>query len=147
MAKLVFVSNKNKWLGKLTKLFTGSYVYHCGWLADNNMFYDMNLLRRRRTWPRYGEDQVELFEIPEITDTYLEFQLTHDTSKYGYVDYLLFALRPLYHLVGLSTRNVGGQICSEMCNIDMLNNGVKTPFRATDESPSPADLHRWCISK
>ncbi|MDO8294374.1 MAG: hypothetical protein Q7T29_16150 [Gallionella sp.] len=48
----------------------------------------------------------------------MERQLDVDTATYGWQDYLLFALRPLYHLLGKSTRNAGGVICSEMVNND-----------------------------
>lgn len=143
--KLVFVSNQQRLAGKLTKFFTGEYVYHCGWLDPKaELFYDMHLLRRRRKWPRYTDAELFYYDFPEVTAEYLEHQLTADGSTYGFRDYLLFALRPIYHLFGKSTINAGGQICSEMCNVDLLNSGVKTPYRAGDAPPSPADLFRWC---
>lgn len=146
MAKLVLVSNKHRIAGKLTKLFTGEYIYHAGWLSDEGMFYDMNLLSRRRQWPRYTDAELFLFDFPEVTTEYLEHQLTTDESTYGVWDYLLFALRPIYHLFGKSTVNVNGQICSEKCANDLRNNGVKLPWKATDPPPSPADLFRWVLT-
>lgn len=106
--------------------------------------YDMNLLRRRRPWPAYGPNtDVSLYSCPEVTKEYLEWQLSHDDNVYGFLDYILFGLRPLYHLVGKSTRNASGEICSEMVNNDLRNCGVQTPFKPDDEVPSPADLERW----
>jgi len=148
MAKLVFVSNEDRIHGILTKIFTGSYIYHVGWLdEESGLFYDMHLLRRRRKWPRYKDSKIEMFDFPEVTGKYLEHQLTNDTSSYGFIDYLLFGLRPFYHLIGRSTRNAGGQICSEACNVDLLNHGFKTGYRATDAPPSPVDLYKWCKTR
>jgi hypothetical protein len=59
--------------------------------------------------------------------------------NYGYIDYLLFALRPIYHLFGKSTRNADGVICSELVYSVLLMNGWKHRFK---EVPSPADLER-----
>lgn len=142
MAKLAIIFNKRKLLGKLTKLFTGEYAYHQGWVVDD-IFYDQHLLLRRRNWPKYESDQVELYDFPEVTKEFLEYQLTNDNSTYGFYDYILFALRPIYHLFGKSTVNAHGQICSEKCANDLRNCGVKVPWMPTDPPPSPADLYRW----
>jgi len=145
MTKLVFISNKHTWQGILTKLFTGDYIYHCGWLVDD-MFYDMHLLRRRRSWPRYEDATKYIVEFPQVTKEYLESRLTEDESVYGILDYLLFGLRPIYHFFGVSTRNNGGVICSEMCSNDLSECNVTNPFRASREPPSPVDLYKWAIS-
>lgn len=85
-----------------------------------------------------------LFDAPAcITAAYLERQLDVDTATYGWQDYLLFALRPLYHLFGKSTRNAGGVICSEMINNDIRACGGVTPWATSDAPPSPCDLYGW----
>lgn len=143
--KLAVIHNKHKLSGKLTNFFTGSYAYHVAWVdEENGLMYDMNLLRRRRPWPHYDDaTELNLYDVPEVTSEYLEHQLTTDESWYGVIDYLLFLTRPLYHLVGKSTRNAGGIICSEQINIDLWNCGVQTPYQLNGEPPSPADIEKW----
>lgn len=124
----------------LTKFFTGSTCYHVGF-TDGVKFWDMNKIRRRRLWPDlYPADRVILVDLSSsitVTAEYLDRQLDTDSAEYGYVDYVLFSLRWLYHLVGQSTRNAGGVICSEMVANDMAANGWPVRFA---EVPSPADL-------
>lgn len=139
---LVIVFNHDGWPGRLTKFFTGCTAYHVGW-ADEQYFYDMNLLRRRRLWPCYDESQYITVDVPQVTREYLEGKLSTDDSTYGFWDYLLFSLRPIYHLFGKSTRNAGGQICSEMVNIDFWACGIKTPWPLDAGPPSPCDFRRW----
>lgn len=142
--KLGIVFNHNKWNGKLTKLFTGCYAYHTVWVDEEAMImYDMNKLRRKRPWPRYKDDEILLFDFPEVTREYLEIKNNTDDTQYGYIDYILFGFRWLYHLIGKPTRNAGGMICSEMSNIDLWNCGVTTPWNPKDAPPSPCDLYRW----
>lgn len=142
--KLAIIFNDAKFSGRLTKLFTGCYAYHAAWVDEEaGHMYDMHLIRRRRAWPHYPDAQVLLFDVPEVSRDYLEQQLTTDDSTYGVWDYLLFGLRPIYHLFGLSTRNAGGVICSEMINNDALACGLETPFLLTGAPPSPCDLYRW----
>jgi hypothetical protein len=64
---------------------------------------------------------------------------------YSVVDYILFGLRPLFHLFGQSTRNAGGLICSEMVNIDAVRAGVLTKWPLDAAPPSPADWYRWAL--
>lgn len=121
----------------LTKFFTGSSCYHVGF-TDGIKFWDMNLIRRRRLWPLYPPEHVMLADCPVvITAAYLDQQLDTDDANYGMVDYLLFGLRWFYHLVGRSTRNAGGVICSELVANDLAANGWTVVF---GEVPSPADL-------
>lgn len=142
--KLGIVFNHNKWNGKLTKLFTGCYAYHTTWVDEEEGFmYDMNKLRRKRHWPRYKQDEVLLYDFPQVTREYLERKLLTDDTTYGYVDYILFGFRWFYHLIGKPTRNAGGQICSEVTNVDLWNCGVKTPWHPKDAPPSPCDIFRW----
>lgn len=142
--KLAVIFNSDKFSGKLTKLFTGCSAYHVVWVDEaHGLMYDMHLLRRRRAWPAYTEGQVLMYDIPKVTAEYLEQRLTFDDNTYGWVDYLLFLLRPIYHLFGKSTRNAGGVICSEMVNNDMWACGVETPWQVDAEPPSPCDIFRW----
>jgi hypothetical protein len=143
--KLAIIFNRRKLSGWLTRFFTGCYAYHVAWVdEERGLMYDMHLIRRRRTWPHYPDSQVLLFDAPApVTREYLEARLTDDGQLYGVIDYLLFALRPLYHVVGRSTRNTGGVICSEMVNNDIWACGGRTPWEPHDPPPSPCDLYRW----
>ena len=136
MIKLAFIYGK-KPSSIITKLFTGSTCYHVGF-TDGKYFWDMNLIRRRRNWPLYPTDKVILANCPSfVTKKYLEHKLTTDDNRYGVLDYLLLALRPIYHLFGLSTRNAGGKICSEMVWDDLNACGWTWQYF---EVPSPATL-------
>lgn len=144
--KLAVIFNSKKFSGRLTRIFTGCYAYHAAWVDEQaGVMYDMHLIRRRRAWPRYASDQVLLFDCPAVTPAYLERMLSTDDSTYGWADYLLFGLRPLYHLLGRSTRNAGGVICSEMVNNDLRACGVDTPWDEFEAPPSPCDLYRWAV--
>lgn len=135
--KIVFIYG-NRVSSKLTKFFTGSTCYHVAF-TDGVKFWDMNLIRRRRIWAGlYPPEHVILVEAPvNITAEYLDLQLDTDGATYGMLDYLLFGLRWFYHLVGRSTRNAGGVICSELVANDLAANGWIVVF---GEVPSPADL-------
>lgn len=143
--KIGIIFNEHKLSGKLTRIFTGCYAYHAVWVDDEiGAMYDMNLIRRRRDWPHYSDENIALFDAPvSITREYLEAKLQRDENRYGVLDYLLFALRPIYHLFGLSTRNAGGLICSEMVNSDIWENGGVTPWDPKFGPPSPCDLYQW----
>lgn len=134
--KVAFVYGKQP-SSTLTKFFTGSTCYHVGF-TDGVRFWDMNLIRRRRLWPLYPEARVRLADCPVAIDAeYLDRMLDTDDNHYGWLDYAMFALRPLYHLFGQSTRNARGVICSEMVADDLRVNGWTVLFA---EVPSPADL-------
>ncbi len=148
--KVVFVIGdpKKNLLARLTSMFTQCPAYHVGFLdEETNMFYDMYWLRRRRKWPRYDDNKCVMFDVPEVTREFLEEKLSIDDSSYGVVDYLMFGLRPIFHLFGKTTKNAGGMICSEMVNCDIIDCGGKTPFSKNDSPPSPCDLLRWFSSK
>ena len=140
--KIAFIYNPNKLSGKLTKLFTDSFCYHCGWVdEERDLFFDMHLIRRVRIWSDYshGKD-VKLVESPvPVSFEYLFGKLKSDENTYGVIDYVLFALRPLFHLIGKSTPNAKGVICSEMIYDDLKANGWQHEFK---EVPSPADLEK-----
>lgn len=143
--KIAFIYNHGI-SSTLTKFFTGSKCYHVGWVDEiNNRFYDMNLIRRRRVWPCYNLDKVILTESPvQVSSDFLEGRLDTDEEVYGWKDYILFALRPLYHLFGKSTRNANGVICSEMVYNDLVSCGWHKRF---SEVPSPADLELEILGK
>lgn len=134
--KIAFIYGKQP-SSTLTKFFTGSACYHVGF-TNGDKFWDMNLIRRRRVWPLYPAERVLLAECPvAVSEEYLDHMLDTDEATYGWRDYLLFALRPLFHLFGKSTRNAGGVICSEMVANDLMANNWQHEFA---EVPSPADL-------
>ena len=144
--KIGFVYSKSKVSGLLTKFFTGSYCYHVFIVDEDRLkMYDMNLLVRRRKWPHYGENtHYVLVDSPvSISSNYLESMLDESTDAYGWRDYLLFGLRPLYHLFGKSTRNAKGVICSEMIYNILWDNGWDKTF---PEVPSPADLEALLVN-
>lgn len=149
MKVAVILGNPEKsFMSKLCVFFTGCPAYHVGFVDETtNLIYDMSWLRRRRRLPRYQGDTMVLFDMPCVTCEYLEEKLTTDDSDYGFVDYLKFSLRPIYHLFGKSTRNANGVICSEMLNNDIIACGGETPFSTTGEPPSPCDIFRWLLHK
>jgi hypothetical protein len=125
----------------LTNFWTGSHCYHVAFV-DGGSMWDMHLLRRRRRWPYYPASQVVLAALPpgcRVTREYLEAKLETDESRYGVIDYLRFSLRWAYHLLGKSTPNARGTICSEMVANDLRACGWAKVF---PEVPSPADLER-----
>jgi hypothetical protein len=138
--KVAFIYSTKKISGLLTKFFTDSYCYHVGFVDETtDTFYDMNLLRRKRLWSEYsfGKEYV-LADCPvSISKNFLEYKLATDNNTYGWKDYILFGLRPIFHLFGYSTRNAGGVICSEMVYNDLKECGWPKLFV---EVPSPADL-------
>lgn len=139
--KIGFAYSKTRVSGLLTKFWTGSYAYHA-FVVDEEAgrMYDQHLIIRRRLWPHYDPSKVVLVASPvPISREYLECLLDTDEATYGWRDYLLFALRPIYHLFGRSTRNAGGVICSEMVYNILRANGWQVEFA---EVPSPADLER-----
>jgi hypothetical protein len=147
--KIAIIFNADKLSGKLTNFFTGCHAYHVGFVdVENNKFYDMNLIRRRRIWSEYARKrEYLLFEAPgNVTRDYLEHMLDTDKNRYGVIDYCLFALRPIYHLLGASTRNAGGVICSEMINIDVQACHGFTPWALDAPPPSPCDWHRYLVN-
>lgn len=144
---IIHANPDDKFSARLTLWFTGSTAYHCGFVCEETgTFYDMNLLPRKLHWPRYNPPKwVMLYDVPGLTRDHCEEYLREDsTITYGWMDYVLFGLRPLYHLLGKSTRNAGGMICSEMCAVWMRRAwpGCDVPMNPV---PSPADLERWAL--
>ena len=137
--KIAFIYSSSKLSGRLTKLFTGSYCYHVALVdEEKGLMYDMHLLPRKRVWPHYKEGEYVLVPTPVVvTREFMECVLATDDNTYGWKDYVLFSLRWVFHLVGKSTPNAKGVICSEFVYNVLKNNGWKTTFM---EVPSPADL-------
>lgn len=122
----------------LTRIFTGSTCYHVGF-TDGEWFWDMHQHRRVGPWKgRYPLARVILVDCPvPVTARFLDDQVLDQTVVYGFRDYIAFAFRWAYHLVGKSTRNYGGEICSEWVgNVLRLFGWPKT----FPEVESPADL-------
>lgn len=143
---IIHADPKDKLSARLTLWFTGSTAYHCGFVDETDgTWFDMSWLARKAAWPRYLPPKwVNLYELPGLTREDCEAFLKRDSDiKYGVIDYLLFGLRPLYHLVGKSTRNASGMICSEMCALWLREVGHPAPIQPV---PSPADLERWAIT-
>lgn len=145
--KIGFAYSKKKLSGWLTKLFTGSFAYHV-FIVDeeNGKMYDMHLLLRRRKWPHYDENtEIKLVESPvAISSEYMEHLIETSDDVYGWKDYLLFGMRPIYHLFGMSTRNKDGVICSEMVYNVLRTHGWPVKFT---EVPSPADLELFLLKE
>ena len=144
--KVGFIYSKKKLSGKLTKFWTGSYCYHVVLVdEEKGRMYDQHLIFRRRFWPHYDPASVLLVDTPvEVSREYLECLLDTDENTYGWLDYLLFALRPLFHLFGLSTPNAKGIICSELIDTILKIHGWKYEIY---EVPSPADLELALLGK
>jgi hypothetical protein len=146
--KLAIFFNAEKFSGRLTRIFTGIPAYHVGWYDEQTgLFYDMHAIRRRRYWAEYSHGkQYILVDFPEVTSSHLEHMLNVSDQLYGFTDYLLFGIRPLFHLFGQSTRNAGGIICSEMVAIDATACGVSHQWYGNAAPPSPADWYWWSVS-
>jgi hypothetical protein len=143
---IIFADPEKKLSARLTLFFTGCTAYHIGFVdLKKDKFYDMHLIRRRRLWSDYSAKRdYLLFDCPGVvTSEYLELMIDTCKDLYGIWDYALFGLRGLYHLVGASTRNAGGVICSEMINMDIKTCGGDTPWLLSDEPPSPCDWLRF----
>jgi hypothetical protein len=144
--KIGFVYSKEKLSGRLTKFWTNSYCYHVFiYDNENGKMYDQHLLFRRRRWPQYETTHVALVDSPvEISSQFLEDLLDTDENVYGWIDYLLFAFRSLYHFFGQSTPNAKGVICSELVYNILKANGWNRSFL---EVPSPADMEKALNAK
>jgi len=53
--------------------------------------------------------EVVLVDGLSVSASFLEDKLKTDNATYGWIDYPLFGLRPLFHLFGKSTRNAGAR--------------------------------------
>lgn len=148
MIQVAIIYSKTKLSGKLTKFWTNSYAYHCGFVdLENDTFYDMNRLPRKVYWSAKKYKDYTLHHCAlTISDCEHNLKLDSLNSRYGFLDYTLFALRPLFHFFGQSTRNLNGEICSEMLNNWLWRKRAQaTPFNPLDEPPSPADFVKFYV--
>jgi hypothetical protein len=146
---IIFADPGEKLSARLTMFFTGCAAYHIGFVdEENDKFYDMHLIRRRRIWSQYSKKRdFILFDTPGyVPAEYLELMMDTCTDVYGMLDYALFGIRGIYHLFGASTRNAGGVICSEMVNMDIIACGGDTPWLLSDQPPSPCDWFRYLMN-
>ena len=143
--KLAIISSTTKLSGKLTKFWTGSYAYHCGFVdIESDTFYDMHWNPRCTTWTEHGYKDVQLFDVNLTLADCEQYRIRDRNITYGWRDYTLFALRPIYHFFGKSTRNPSGMVCSGWCNNLLWDKNIRaTPFSPMQEEPSPADLDRF----
>ena len=145
---IIHADPERKLSARLTQLFTGSTAYHCGFVVDEANFFDMHWRPRVSNWPRYDnspEKSVNFYPVPGMTVDGLLASFHRDANeRYGVLDYLWFGprflLRKLPHLIGASTPNMRGLICSELCARWMRDQGIDAPIKPV---PSPADLERW----
>lgn len=154
----IFISfNSDKLSGKLTKFFTGCYAYHVGFaVPESKAIYDMNLLFRKIPLKeQYVGDKMFLFDLPpgvNITEQDLQDEINRGVADlcdngsmlknlYGFVDYLAYGFRWVYHLFGKSTPNFQGVICSEKVNDLLIKHGWDSPFKY--EVPSPCDFAKY----
>ena len=141
MTQIAIISNAKKLSGRLTNFWTGSPAYHIGFVdTDTNLFYDQNLLFRKRLWPHYPTENVKMYECPvEVTGADLEYELATSEDWYGVADYIAFAWRKILPGTRVSFKGV---ICSEKVEQILQRKGWVTPFSAV---PSPADFEKVLI--
>ena len=103
----------------LTKLFTKSECFHCGFvdLSDNTLI-DMNLLPRKTNWPCYVKPcYATLYPVTSmfLNRSFLEYCLKYRSrTVYGFMDYLMFGFRWFYKLIGRPVPDSKGDICTAM---------------------------------
>ena len=142
-----FEQKRSDWYKWVMKAVTGCPKQHVGFLCpETGVLYDMSLQRRHRTFSNviatHEDILFTLIDSPvDIPEKYL-MDKEINSDHYGAVDYVFFLLRPLYHLIGKTTRNQDGIICSEQVYTDMVQNGWAYSFR---EVPSPCNLFNAII--
>lgn len=152
MIRKVFfnVGKEDKFLTRLSRIFSGSNIYHVGFLSDDGeTAYDMSLLKRAFKIQDYSPDSIILLKIPMYLSepkilmeiAYTNGELSTRSTFYGIWDYLAFAIRPLYHILGKSTPNFRGVICSEWVNNKIVEAQGDNGFKLSDCPPSPTDLY------
>ena len=148
-AKIVFIINKRKLFGILTRIFTGCYCYHCGILI-NNYFYDVSLIRRRTKWTpeSYPDAKVIVFDSPvEIDENILIEKILDKNTIYGLFNYLLYGIKPIARFFKIPIKNMGGIICSSQVNEDLIDSGWKSPWPIEKHPPSPCVLLSYFINR
>jgi len=141
--KVAIIKSKKNILGWMTRIFTGCWAYHIGFLNETTgVFYDVGSDGRRAImWDSFYKPsrmQVELFKC-KVTEHYLKGMVSTSVERYGFVDYFLFFFRWL----GFKVKNMKGVICSEMVNRDLRKFSVSTPWHPNKPPPSPCDMLDW----
>lgn len=147
--QIVFVLNQRRFSGVLTHLFTGCYCYHVGIRIGDN-FYDMKWKRRQRKWKPtyYPNDHYIIFDSPVILDEKILIEkMIGEKDHYGFMDYLLFVIRPISKIFKIPLKNQDGLICSEQVNNDLIESGWKSPWKRKNHPPSPCEMLRYFKSK
>lgn len=145
----------------LTQAFTGCRAYHIAFVAPSGWAYDQHWLFRRFRWEgHYPAENVVLFNCPfPITEEELREEMLRDIDAicdssgsmwqrlartlYGWRDYTMFALRPLFHAVGKSTPNFAGRVCSGRIRDMGAARGWLELGGADEPEPSPCDWVQW----
>ena len=145
--QVVFFINKRKFSAILTRIFTGCYCYHVGFV-NSDYLYDMSWMRRRAKWnPQQNTDYV-IFDSPvDIPEEYFIDQILNNNTHYGFKDYAMFLFRPFQKLLQTTRNDNKGVICSEMVNKDLIKHGWKSPFHVNSHPPSPCDLLKHFCNK
>lgn len=162
----IIYGKPGKFSADLTQFFTGCRAYHiCYVVPKSGMAYDQHLLFRRFEWAgKYKPEQVELYDCPyPITEEELIEEMLSDIDQlcnskgsiwqrllntmYGWRDYLLWGLRPLYHALGKSTPNLGGRVCSGRIRDIGASRGWFALGKVTDPEPSPCDWAKYLAEK
>lgn len=147
-AKIVFIINKRKIFGILTRIFTGCYCYHCGILM-NGYFYDVSWIRRRSPWhpDLYKDAQIVMFNSPvEIDENLLIEKILNRDTAYGFINYFLYGIKPVARLFRIVVPNMGGVICSEQVNEDLIDSGWKSPWPIEIHPPSPCKMLNFFLN-
>jgi len=140
--KIVFIVNKRKFFGILTRIFTGCHCYHCGILIGDN-FYDVSWRRRRSEWSpeSYPNAKVIVFDSPiEIDEKILINKMMSSKETYGILNYFLYAIKPFFRALKIPMWNMGGIICSEQVNEDLIDAGWHSPWEKKRHPPSPCKM-------
>lgn len=138
----------------LTKAFTGSTAFHCGFLdTKDNTFFDMYKIPRKCIWPRYRAPKyITAYRAPLMTREHLEYFIKRDSSiSYGYLDYLAFGIKKVLSTLGFTTDvneghievklpNFRGRICSELLTAWAAQVGYVIP---EDVVMSPGELELY----
>lgn len=147
-----------KFSADLTEHFTGCRAYHiCYVCEESGWAYDQHWLFRRFRWAgHYKPALVRLYDCPfPITEDELREEMLADVDAicngdgslwqrilrtvYGWRDYAMFALRPIYHALGKSTPNYGGRVCSGRIRDMGAARGFLELGAAAAEEPSPCE--------
>lgn len=157
--KIALIYSDSNFSSVLTQFFTGTRDYHICFVDDDlKTMWDQHWLFRQIPWhyENEGSKHYDLFECPfPITAEELDQEVMQDVRDfcdehkhwinvlYGWRDYSMFALRPIYHALGKSTPNFGGTVCSGRVRDIGARRGWTELGSVFDAEPSPADWRRF----